>query len=813
MKIAKPNYFFAAVFLISASVLAMQILQSRIFSVTTWYHMSFMVISIAMFGLTLGALNVYRGAEDEQRKNYSKMASTAAMNCGLYMLLALIIQMYMPLVSQDVLKTIFYLPVVAISVSVPYYYAGVAISLSLTRAPFPIPKIYAIDLLGAAMGCLAVIGIMELIDTPSGLLLIAALVMVSSILYSKSSQAADSNATLREKTIGKIAVIFVLLACLNAFLPRPFLYPVYNKTGALKWEWIDYEKWNSISRVTVTPEIEHHHNYLWGPSKTLPKDMKLSFRNLIIDGDASTPIAPFQPGEMDKHKYLEYDITNLAYRLPHLSNAAIIGLGGGRDLLSAKYFGVKDVVAMDVNKVQVSLLRDHPKYSNYSRLKDLNGVEMIHSEARSWFRQNTKQFDIIQMSLIDTWAATGAGAFALSENGLYTTNAWTLFLNDLKPKGVFTVSRWHQPGATNETGRLFALASATLLATGAKAPREHLFLASSGKIATLVLSKSPMEYVQINALHKVSSEMEFEILASPLMAEAEGVLEDILQATDLKTLHEITSNMPFYDMSPPNDMRPFFFNQVKFSNPIHIAEKAFSKDFGAHLGQAKATFNLFVIIVFSFLMVSLVIVFPLYKKLSTASVSALSAGTFYFFMIGLGFMFIEISLLQAFGVFMGHPIYGLSVILFSLILSTGAGSFASGKFPLNTLPKQIIWALLTFIYILILSLYLETAFLRFAEISLLQRAMVSVALVLPCGFLLGFGFPSGMLLTERIDSRTTPWFWGINGAAGVCGSALAIAVNIAMGLDFTLLVGGFCYLLLSLSFIGFASSKDAALKA
>lgn len=803
--ISKKTSFFSAVFLISSSVLAMQILQSRVFSVTTWYHLSFMVISIAMFGLTLGALKIYKGDEEQQRKNYARIASNATTFCGISLFLATWVQMYIPMVSENVLKTMFYFPIVAIFTTIPYYFAGVAISVSLTRAPYSLPKIYGIDLLGAALGCLVVMGIMELIDTPSGLVLVAALVIIAGIFYLNASD--DELDKIKKRRVNLVIYTAVLLfiAFLNANAPRPFLFPLWSKTGYyIKRDWIDYEKWNSISRIVVTHEFKDRPPFLWGPSKKLPEDMRVPYKNLIIDGDASTPITPFDPNNMEEHIYLEYDITNLAYRLPHLKSAAIIGVGGGRDLLAAKYFGVERVTAMDINKVMVDLLNNHPKYTSYNRLRELKGVKIVHSEARSWFRQNIEKFDVIQMSLIDTWAATGAGAFALSENGLYTVNAWTVILNDLNENGVFTVSRWHKKDAINETARILSLAMGTLYELGIINPRNHIFLATSGRIATLIVSKTPLTSEQLGRLHQISDEMEFKVISSPMMAKATGVLENILRAKNMDDLITITKNEPYYDLTPPTDMRPFFFNQVRFSNPFYIVKLALSKDFGAHLGQAKATLNLFVIIVFSSIMVLLIIVLPLYKKMAQENISLLTAGTFYFLLIGLGFMLIEISLLQALGVFLGHPIYGLSVLLFSLILSTGLGSLLSEKIPLNTLKKQIIWSALAFFYVLVLAMNLESAFLNFAEVSLMQRAIISVVMIMPCGLLVGFGFPTGMALIEKIDSKATPWFWGINGAAGVMGSAIAIATNISLGLNTTLVLGGICYALLSLTFISFS---------
>jgi predicted membrane-bound spermidine synthase len=169
----------------------------------------------------------------------------------------------------------------------------------------------------------------------------------------------------------------------------------------------------------------------------------------------------------------------------------VIGVGGGRDLLAARLFGLSEVVGIEINPILVNLLTQN--LANYTAIARLPGLTFQVDEARSWFARTEDSFDVIQMSLIDTWAATGAGAFTLSENGLYTIEAWRIFLQHLTPAGLFTVSRWHAPGEVNETGRMASLATATLQGAGVRDPKRHLFMASSGNVATLVMSRSPSQ--------------------------------------------------------------------------------------------------------------------------------------------------------------------------------------------------------------------------------------------------------------------------------------------------------------------------------
>ncbi len=802
----KALSFYTGVFLISGLVMSLQILQSRIFSVTSWYHLSFLVISMAMFGLTLGALKIYRSDEAMQRAKYGLIARKHSLAFGFFILVGLVSQLFIPIISNSTIRTIATLPIAAIATSIAYYHAGVVITVALTRAPFPVGKTYGIDLLGAGIGCIAALILMESIDTPSAIMILAGLAFLTSTLFPVEDsdngtgvKLGNYNFNLR-KTAIKGSIICFIIGAFNIFMPSPMLYPIWVKNQVVTMNQIDYEEWNSTSRVTVMNERTTKTPFLWGPSPKTP-DVETTFKMLIIDGDAGTPITKFD-GNFAAHSYLEYDVTNIAYSLPNITDAAIIGVGGGRDLLSAKWFGVKNVTALDVNPVQIKLLKDNEKYKNYSNLYKLDGVNIINEEARSWFRQNDKKLDLVQMSLIDTWAATGAGAFALSENGLYTTEAWTIFMNDLSENGVFTLSRW-SASVMDDTGRSLSVAMAALFNQGVTDAKQHIVLVSSANIATLVISKSPFTQEQLAAIEKTSIEKDFKIVLIPNQPAPDSILGQLISAKNVDELNDI-SDEEFFDVSPSSDMRPFFFNQARLTQPLEVAKLALKPLEDGHyvsMGQAKATFNLYLIIIFSAVMVALVIILPLLKTVENKTSKSVMSGTLYFMLIGLGFMFMEISLLQALGVFLGHPIYGLSVVLFSLIISAGVGSLISEKLTLNTLPRQIIWCLITCGYGILMSYNLKGIFYSYAEVDIVTRVMISIAIMSPAGLLMGFGFPTGLRLTEQYDSRATAWFWGINGAAGVLGSSIAIALNIALGIDQTLIVAGACYALLSIAFI------------
>ncbi len=797
---AQRNWFLLGVFLVSASVLMVQLLLSRIFSVTAWYHVSFLVISIAMFGMTAGAVKVYRGDAEAQRRTLSDLVTRNAFWFGISLAGAAMVSMAVPIVDSSVMLTAIFLPTVAALTSLPFYFAGVVISLCLTRSPYRIDVVYGYDLLGAAAGCLIALLLMEMIDTPSALFLVCAIPVLSGFCFIRaaSGPASDQPSFDKRFLVGGAALLLAI-GSFNAISERPIIYPLFPKGVATPQVALDLDRWNSISRVTVSTEYQDAKPFAWGYSSRFPDSARATYRHLVIDGNAATPITRFDGSDFGSLGYLAYDITSLAYRLPNLQRAAIIGVGGGRDALTAKYFGVDSVVALDVNSTQIDLLRDDPYYRTYAGFDKLPSVELINSEARSWFSRNRNAFDIVQMSMIDTWASTSAGAFALSENGLYTVEAWGVFLDDLAEGGVFTVSRWISEPDLAETGRSLSLAVAALIERGVADPRAHIYLAGTThpprNLSTLIVARDPLTGAQLDALDLAVDELAFKVIVSPRRGTGDQMLQGIVEARSREELRAATSHS-FLKLFPPTDAQPFFFNQAPLDSPLELFRMAKERNFRIVPGHVRASLNLVFVILFSVFVVVAVIILPLRRSVNSVDGATLLGGTAYFFLIGLGFMFLEISLLQTMGLYLGHPSLSLAVVLFSLILSAGIGSLISGRARLENRNRIVAWAMLTSAYFLVMGLSIHWIFFELMELTLAFRALTCLALTIPGGILLGFGFPTGMALCQRRDNRITPWLWGINGAAGVLGSAVAIATNITFGLDHTMMLGALCYALL-----------------
>jgi len=787
--------------LISFSTLLFQILQTRIMSVIAWYYLAFFAISVAMLGMTVGAVWVYLWRDRFQPGQLPVTLSNFALLAALAMPASMLFQFCLITTLALSLTTVVSWALLLAAMAVPYVFAGVVVSLALTRSPFPTGQVYGVDLLGAAMGCVGVLVLLNVLDAPTAVIVAGAIAGLSSLAFAASASDEDRLRFKSQPWWQRSAAAFVALLAIAFFnvmspisfspiLTKDFL-DVFGKVGS-------YEKWNSYSRVRANhPSMEIP--YLWGPSPNLPADMRVPEVWLNIDGSATTVMFHYD-GTRNSIDFLQYDLVNLAYHLPGIHKSAVIGVGGGRDVFSAYRFGVTDVTGVELNPIFINLLTREPSYKQFSNISALPNLKLHVDDARSWFAATNEKFDLVQMSMIDTWAATGAGAFSLSENGLYTLEGWRAFLKALNGNGIFTVSRWYSPSNINETGRMIGLATGALLDAGIKDPRSHLFVAHANNIATLVLSRSPFTEEQLRTLHQAVEEGGFSELVSPDRPSDSALLGQITESRDLPSLDRVLGST-YFDLTVPTDSRPFFFNQIRILNlpdMVTILRGVLHGKIrtGALLGNLNASAALLLILFISIVAVIATILMPLKSAARECSRPLALAGSLYFSLIGMGFMLAEIALLQYFSVYLGHPIYSLGVCLFSLILASGLGSLTSDWLKLNTRGSLLAWGSAVVAYLLVLVWFLPSVFQATTDRERLVRVGISLVAIMPLGFLLGFAFPTGMRLVSAIDPQPTPWFWGINGATGVLASVLGVMFSMSFGINVTMLISAACYFLL-----------------
>jgi hypothetical protein len=400
------------------------------------------------------------------------------------------------------------------------------------------------------------------------------------------------------------------------------------------------------------------------------------------------------------------------------------------------------------------------------------------------------------MSLIDTFAATGAGAFSLSENTLYTTEAWRIFLSRLNEEGIFTLSRWYSPEHVGETGRGISLAVAALLESGNIDPSKHIAMVTSGRISTLLLSKRPLTSQDIAILKKTCSDLQFDLAIIPGTPPANEVLKSIVSARSLGELNAAVKKWPL-NYKPPTDENPYFFNMLRLN---HLAPILWLSP-GLGRGNIIATFTLLGLILCLFLLTIATIIVPLklrtrFEKSDRQEKAVLWSGAAYFSLIGAGFMFAEIALIQRLSVFLGHPVYALGILLFSMIASAGIGSLLSERLPLIRAPWVFLYPLVISFFIIAIRFILPFLGRNMVSSTMVLKILASISVIIPLGLLLGMAFPTGMRLVKSARGAETPWYWAMNGIFSVLCAALAVFVSIYFSISTSFYVASVCYIML-----------------
>jgi hypothetical protein len=783
--------------------LMLQIMETRIISVIAYYHLAFFAIGIGMLGMTAGALTVFYRFDRTYTPQRLFQIMSGVMAVFAWSTLASLVGVLVLAIDAQYEPTLSFVigwGVLLLVLLPPYVLLGIAVSLALTRSSQRVSLVYGVDLLGAAAGCLVTLALLTVTDTYTAILIVGACGAGAGLAFRKAVRSAGGAAAaqptgpaVRGMFLNPgIAAVALLVAAAGNHLLGPYgLRPLVVKNTVLPAYQLAEERWNSFSRIAMSMR-PHSDAFLWSASALAPHK-QLDQGWLSIDGEAGTPIYHYtgDPRELD---FLQYDVTSLAYSIRHQGRSAVIGIGGGRDLLTASISGFHDITGVEYNPIFVQLFSKD--YRSFSGAEHIAGLRLVVDDARSWFSRSREQFDLIQMSLIDTWAATGAGAFTLSENGLYTVNGWKRFLSRLTPGGVFTVSRWYAPDRPDETARILSLAMATLIEMGEAHPQDHIYLAGNGKLSTLIVGRAPLTPSDIRTLDDTVSRLQYRGLVAPGRTAADPIFERILQAKTVAELVEIGKGTVL-NLTPTWDSNPFFFNQLRLSDPNSMVHAAHSSP-GVIRGNLLASLTLITLVVVSMLAVCAVLLGPARSAAYQAATRSLFWSSAYFMTIGLAFMFVEISLIQRMSLLLGHPIYGLAIVLFSIILATGIGSLISERvMPLSPLAVTL-WPVALAVYLGTLPMWFGSVVDSAGSGSLLERAATCLVIVVPAGILMGFMFPAGMRLCSRLDNRMTPWLWAVNGAAGVLASSLAVLVSIETSLNHALWVGAIGYALLSI---------------
>jgi spermidine synthase len=764
----------AAVALVSATLLMTELALTRIFSVIMYYHFAFLAISIALFGISASGVLAYVARRRLATRSTDQLLSaaallyTAATIVSLYFLVRLRVGLSYSPENLRLMLTIY-----AIA-ALPFFSGGLVVTLAISRLTARVNSVYAADLIGAALGCLLLIPLLDRVGAPGVVLTAAAFSSIAATLM------ADRAWRIR---IAGVAAAMLTLA-LAGQLSGAATFDVVDTKGH-KGDTVLFSKWNSFSRIGVYER--EHGDWSLSPSYKGPRP---DTRFMDIDSAASTPILRLDR-DLANAQYLRYELTSLAYRLVKPGfRALVIGPGGGRDLASALVFGAAQVDGVEINPIIADdVMRN--RFRDYSGGIYTNPrVAIAVDDGRSFVRRTPNRYDVIQASLVDTWAATAAGAYTLTENTLYTVDAFDDYLDHLTEGGALTITRWVFDGL-----RLVSLAQEACARHG-WAARDRILIVRHDRVATFVLKRAPFTPDEVARARADAEALGFEVLYAPGQPAAarEDEWVDGVPTGDYARLITVADRDQFYeayhwDVRPTTDDRPFFFHTTKLRNQFDVA-------FGRSMLFGNGLSALMTLLTISIALIALFVLGPL--AIADRGVShprGWLAWLVYFGALGAGFMLIEVSVLQRFVLLLGHPVYSLTVTLFSLLLGTGIGAAWSRRVADAGLRSWAARGIVVIAALAVATVVLGGALVEWAiPFPRAARIAVAVCALVPVGIALGMPMPAGLRMLSARAPDLVPWAWGLNGALSVLGATLAIFIAMNWGFATTLFVAAGVYL-------------------
>ena len=752
---------YLCVALTTMATLLLELSLTRIFSVVFYYHFAFLAISIALFGLGLGGVFSYVVAT-WKAPLYTRLGRLSIVN-SLLVLVALVV-----VLEQENQLSNWDLALIYFTTALPFFVSGAIVSLAIGETIQQVNRIYFFDLLGAAGGCLLLLQLLDLVGGPGTVIAAAVTLAAAAAIW-------HSLAGSKRARAGSVALALALLAFLVYNQRHPVLTIRHAKGQAIANE--IFQQWNSFSRIAVVQA---------------PGSADAS---IVIDADAATGIANFDFERLTPKQ--RHDLLDQGPALPYAvrpgAKALIIGPGGGWDVARAIASGSRDITAVEINPIIATTIMQK-RFPNLSqRLYLRPDVHIFVEDGRSFVRRSTERYQVLQATLVDTWAATAAGAFALSENNLYTTDAFRDYLSHLTGDGVLAISRWgFDP--PRESLRLISLAIEALGQLGESEPWRHVIVAREGSVQgwgaldTVLISRKPFTAADIDRARDAFTRGSLQPVYYPGLP-IQNQFHDLLLSPNPERYQRGYT----FDISPVSDNRPFFFYTVQPHDLWRFMKNA-AQD------TADYKINRAVPLLFGLMGISLVATIvilvapPLVLGARLPRQKGVRGFLPYFLFIGAGYIMIEVGLIQKFVLFLANPTRALSVVIFSMLVSSGLGSFSSRRL-LGKDEGRLIKALGSVALLAaVLSLVLSSLLSALVWLPIGLKMAMTVLLIAPVGFVMGMPFPTGLARLEEWHAPSVRWAWSLNAASSVLGSVGALVCSVYLGLVQTVIIGGLFYL-------------------
>lgn len=769
---------YIAIFLIAAATLLLEVTLTRVFSVIFFSNYAFLIVSSALFGYGISAVWL------SLRKNISKELADKLLEAAGYLfafsiIFLLIIVCYLPFdfESGKLSRNIPYFFLYYLGVIMPFIFSGAFISLLFMQHSEESNTLYFWDLSGASLGSLLIFLLIKYVGG-QGLFWICCILVLMSNFFINRSKAKRVLALFLIIAVGFAAYFYSSRFEIRPHITKRIFTFYYDSNK------IDYTTWSSLTRI----------------------DVAISYPNWIIwiDCGSNQSFMPRKDLDIPLIKKRKMPKQLLPYTLPYfLQNepkALIIGFGGGVELLYASMLGSSEIVGVEMDPAIIDII--------FNRYEDVTGLlfkdkkfKIFNDEGRSFLKSSKEKFDIIQQVHNATPIAVASGALNISETFLMTKEAFNDYFNKLNENGILSLYR---DGAE----RIFSLAIDLLLKKGYTQPYKHIAVVSMnehpGIADQVIMKKTPFTKTEIEKIKLVSAKYKWNILYLADEPNKYAHFFPFLTKAGIKEVQKKSGVI----LEPPTDSKPFFKRWLplwssKIKDPSYFSPKAVEM---IESTSRKIKYIFAIVLVEGFIMAIFFIFIPLIKFTKLHLVANNKSILAYFAGLGLGFILLEIVYMQKFILYLGHPSYSITFILFSLLLSAGIGSFLSGYLANKYGFKKIlryafpIIIIIILISILLLSLVIENTI----QYPVAVKFLISFVFICILGLFLGMPFPAGIHLVGMKEKSLVAWAWGINSYATVLGSIGALIIAITFNFNAVMGLAAACYLM---SF--FASTKLA----
>ena len=796
LSISYSNKINISLFLISFSLFLYQICLLRIISISDYYHFAFLIVSIALLGFGISGSFMYFFIN--RFKNQPLILLIFSFGFSVSIIVSFIITNLIPFDSFKIaweLKQIFYLAAYYLFLVTPFFFGGSFIGYVFFIKEKP-GVTYFYNLIGSAAGSLLFLFLVPYIGR-IGIIITSSVVGIAATFILTGKKYFRVFIVLALIFIVSTAgVLFFFPEVINVRMsPYKSLPTVLRYPDSVVLRTVE----NSYSKIDVVDS----QSIKSAPGISLKYgDIPPSQLGITIDGDNLSAITTVGKDftELDFIDYLPASVIFTAK--PGPENILVIEPRGGMDAAGALHFNSENIYITENNSQFVNLMKEDFCSFNGDIYNGEN-VSIFETSSRNFAKITDKRFDLIILSLADSFHPISSGAYSLNENYLYTSESFADLIKILDGDGILAVTRWVQ-FPPSENLKVLSTLIDSCEGQGIDEVRDKIFAFRSWSTLTTLFKKDKFLPQEIDSLGQKVGELNFDIVyyehAQEDNVNIYNKLEKPYFYNYYKEMLEGSSGSReefyssyYFNIKPSTDDRPFFYDFFKFGQVPDIV-RFFGKSTQPFSGGGYLI--LIAALIIAIILSILLIILPLKIKRVNISIKRDRWFLIYFFCLGFGYFFIEIPLIQKFILILGKPAYSFALVFFSLMLSAGIGAFLSSRCRINL--KWVVIAIVAYIAVFILSFSYICNFI--ISKVLWQRFIYITLLVIPLGFFMGIPFPAGLSKAKEARGEIIPWLWAVNGCCSVVGSVVSVIIAIHFGFSIVISIAALIYIAAFLSY-------------